>query len=125
MDQRHAARTAAGAHHLHGFRPLPARGKGARAVLARHLMLALSLFLLGLASGVHCVGMCGGFVAAFSGRKVIVIQSTAKPWRRLLAFNAGRITSYAIAGAAAGVIGGELAALLGARTVLYVLANLM
>ena len=36
--------------------------------------LVPSLFLLGLASGVHCVGMCGGFVAAFAGRRVIAIR---------------------------------------------------
>jgi hypothetical protein len=86
-------------------------------------MLALSLFLLGLASGVHCVGMCGGFVAAFA-RPVIAIKPV-KSMQRLLAFNAGRITSYAIAGSAAGVAGGALASLLEARTVLYVVANLM
>jgi hypothetical protein len=85
-----------------------------------------SMLLLGLASGVHCVGMCGGFVAAFSSRKVIVIKSAqAAPWQRLVVFNAGRITSYAVAGAAAGLVGGELASILGAQTALYVLANVM
>ena len=92
-------------------------------------MLALSLFLLGLASGVHCVGMCGGFVAAFGtrfgARKVIAIQAAPRQWQSLLVFNAGRITSYAVAGAVAGVIGGEFASLLGAQTALYLLANLM
>jgi sulfite exporter TauE/SafE len=43
----------------------------------------------------------------------------------LLVFNAGRITSYAIAGAIAGVAGGAFASLLGAQTVLYVVANVM
>ena len=82
-------------------------------------MLALSLFLLGLASGVHCVGMCGGFVAAFA-RPVIPIKPV-KSMQRLLAFNAGRITSYSVAGA----IGGAVGSLLGAQTALYVLANVM
>lgn len=88
-------------------------------------MLALSLFLLGIASGVHCVGMCGGFVAAFAGRKVIAIQPAGRRWARLALFNAGRITSYSIAGAVAGVIGGQFTSLLGAQTALYVLANIM
>jgi uncharacterized protein len=88
-------------------------------------MLALSLCLLGLASGVHCVGMCGGFVAAFGTRKVIAIQPAGPRWRSLLAFNAGRITSYSVAGAIAGVIGGQFALLLDAQTALYLLANLM
>jgi sulfite exporter TauE/SafE len=86
-------------------------------------MLALSLFLLGLASGVHCVGMCGGFVAAFQG---IPIRKAETPqWRRLLTFNAGRITSYALAGAVAGVVGGQVAGLLEAQSALYVVANVM
>ena len=88
-------------------------------------MLAASLFLLGLASGVHCIGMCGGFVAAFSSRKVIAIQPAGRRWRSLLVFNAGRITSYSFAGAIAGVIGGRFAQLLDAQTALYVLANVM
>ena len=84
-------------------------------------MLALSLFLLGLASGVHCVGMCGGFVAAFAGRRVIPIKNGDSHHLSLLVFNAGRITSYAVAGAAAGTIGG----LVSAQTTLYALANVV
>jgi sulfite exporter TauE/SafE len=80
--------------------------------------LVLSLFLLGVASGVHCVGMCGGFVAAFTSRRVIPI-APARSYGRLLAFNAGRITSYAMAGAFAG----QLGAALGAQSALYFLAN--
>jgi sulfite exporter TauE/SafE len=89
-------------------------------------MLALSLFLLGLASGIHCVGMCGGFVAAFTSRKVIAIRSAQPaPWQRLLLFNAGRITSYALAGALAGLAGSAVTSILDAQAALYVLANVM
>ncbi len=87
-------------------------------------MLAFSLFLLGLASGVHCVGMCGGFVAAFAHRRVIPIEPV-KSVQRLLAFNAGRITSYSIAGAAAGLASSQFASVVGAQTALYVLANVL
>ena len=86
-------------------------------------MLALSLLLLGLASGVHCVGMCGGFVAAFQG--IPIRKAEAPPWRRLLVFNAGRITSYALAGAVAGVIGGQVAGALQAQSALYAIADVM
>ncbi len=60
-------------------------------------------FVGGLAGGVHCAGMCGGVVGALcysSGR-----QDTARPVRYLLAYNAGRIASYACAGALAGAFG--------------------
>ncbi len=87
--------------------------------------LLLSMLLLGLASGVHCVGMCGGFVAAFSSSRVIPIHAAPPPLARILVFNAGRITTYAMLGAASGFLGGALAFALGAQTALYVLANVM
>jgi sulfite exporter TauE/SafE len=88
-----------------------------------------AMLALGLASGLHCVGMCGGIVAAFSARRVIPIAPAvraAPEWRRQLAFNAGRISTYALAGAAAGALGGAAGLMRGAlpaQTVLFVLAN--
>ena len=87
--------------------------------------LLASMLLLGLASGVHCVGMCGGFVAAFSSARVIPIQPARAAATRLLLFNAGRVTTYAVLGAASGFFGGKVALALGAQTALYVLANVM
>ena len=77
----------------------------------------LPIFLIGLLGGVHCVGMCGGIVGAFSvatpRRPFPVPVLTQHAWfsaaaaggLRVLAFNAGRIGSYLIAGALAGVLG--------------------
>lgn len=90
-----------------------------------------AFLLLGLASGAHCVGMCGGIVAAFSTRRVIPIVDAARPaaeWRRQLAFNGGRIATYALGGAAGGALGGAaqlMSGALPAQTALYVLANAM
>jgi uncharacterized protein len=56
---------------------------------------------LGLASGVHCAGMCGGIVTAFSLSR----PERAAIVPRLVLFNAGRISSYALGGAIAGSIG--------------------
>lgn len=86
-----------------------------------------AMLLLGLASGLHCVGMCGGIVAAFSSRRVIPITdaSRAAPLRQG-AFNAGRVSTYAVLGAAAGAAGGAVPVMQGAlpaQTVLFVLAN--
>ena len=60
---------------------------------------------LGLASGVHCAGMCGGIVSAFSLVHRDREHGANPISKRLLAFNAGRISSYALAGAVAGSIG--------------------
>lgn len=64
-----------------------------------------AMLAAGLASGVHCVGMCGGIVAAFDARKVIPVVPAGRSWPRRLAFNAGRLTTYSAAGAVAGAIG--------------------
>jgi sulfite exporter TauE/SafE len=61
--------------------------------------LPLALAVGGFASGLHCAGMCGGISAGFS------LLRREGLWRRQLAFNAGRITSYAAAGALAGALG--------------------
>jgi hypothetical protein len=88
-----------------------------------------AMLLFGLASGLHCVGMCGGIVAAFSARRVVPIvpaRPAARAWRRQLAFNAGRILTYALGGAAAGALGGAAQLMQGAlpaQIALFVLAQ--
>ena len=81
--------------------------------------LLAAMLLLGLASGVHCVVMCGGFVTAFQG--IPIRQAQRRGWARLALFNAGRITSYALAGSIAGLLGSFVSA----QTVLYAAANVV
>jgi uncharacterized protein len=99
----------------------------------------IPVFLVGLAGSVHCVGMCGGIVSAFSmapagrPRFPVAVVSAAGPRAaegalRVLAYNAGRIGSYAAAGAIAGGIAGgagALAGLAGWQGAAYWMANLM
>jgi sulfite exporter TauE/SafE len=75
----------------------------------------LAAFLTGLLGGAHCVGMCGGIVAAISFQPTsfqstslqpISFQSqTKQPFSFHLAYSVGRIASYASAGALAGLVG--------------------
>lgn len=70
----------------------------------------LAAFLVGLLGGVHCVGMCGGIVAALSlGSRT---PAGVTPWSLLLSYNLGRIASYSVAGALAGGAGWFAARLL-------------
>ncbi len=62
---------------------------------------AFSAFLVGIAGGVHCIGMCGGVVAALNA--VTPADQNKLPYT--LAYNFGRITSYTIAGAITGALG--------------------
>lgn len=98
--------------------------------------------MIGLLGGVHCVGMCGGIVSAFSvtpnrrpfpvavtnGSGAVAQPAVLGDAMRVAAYNTGRIVSYAIAGAIAGGVAQ------GARTLSFVsslqiggywLANLM
>jgi hypothetical protein len=84
----------------------------------------LAVFLIGLLGGTHCIGMCGGIVGALSLRG----RGAAPPWRLHMAYNAGRIASYTLAGALLGAVGGLgllLEDLLPVQFLLYVAANLM
>ena len=78
----------------------------------------LAVFLAGLVGGGHCAAMCGGIVGALSA------QSRAG-FALQIAYNTGRIGSYAAAGAMAGSVGGLLLLgdLLSLRIALYVVAN--
>jgi uncharacterized protein len=110
-------------------------------------------FITGLASSLHCLGMCGGAISAMmltakpksSYAKVatfpIALLTFAQPVATLptvvvtnlpmvLAFNGGRIFSYGVAGAAAGTLGSGAGTLLMSdampfRLALFLMANII
>jgi len=84
----------------------------------------IGAFLVGLLGGVHCVGMCGGIVGAFS----LQLQGSGPRISYHLAANLGRLTSYVFIGLIAGALGSAsafLSHLFPAEKILYVLANLV
>ncbi len=62
-------------------------------------------FLVGLVGSVHCLGMCGGI----SGALGMAGAGTRHRWIAPVLNSAGRVTSYAIAGALVGAVGWTLA----------------
>jgi len=84
---------------------------------------ALAAFTLALLGGLHCAGMCGGFVGALQ-----INRPKDVPAARLAAgYHVGRITSYTLAGALVGTLGGALYAadVLPVQIVLLVVGSLM
>ncbi len=83
-----------------------------------------SLFVAGLLGGGHCLGMCGGIVAALSPQHAKHHANSLL----LVGYNTGRIASYVLIGALAGGIsgfalsGGHLAQV---QQLLYIAANLI
>lgn len=74
----------------------------------------IAAFLVGLLGGVHCVGMCGGIVGALclgldcsldNEQNKTAQQNFKKAFPFLLSYNAGRISSYTLAGILMGGIG--------------------
>ncbi|AZL69804.1 sulfite exporter TauE/SafE family protein [Pseudomonas oryziphila] len=66
-----------------------------------------SALVLGLLGGGHCLGMCGGLMGALT--LAIPPQQRNRRLRLLLAYNLGRILSYAAAGLLLGLAGVALA----------------
>lgn len=64
----------------------------------------LSVFLVGLLGGVHCIGMCGGIVGVLS-LGVDTQSSKLKNFLTQLFYNLGRITTYTLAGLVFGWLG--------------------
>lgn len=81
--------------------------------MAWHVLLHseyLAAFLVGLLGGVHCLGMCGGIVSALTfSLPPAQRNNIASLLPMLLAYNAGRIGGYMLAG---GLVGGLGAAFL-------------
>lgn len=117
------------------------------------LTLPLTALTTGFLGSLHCLGMCGGVsgtialgsdAASSAGNQdrtmsmripVVVMHRApavlSASETNVLAFNGGRITSYMVAGAMAGSIGGLISQswvlneTMTARTILFLFANLM
>ena len=82
----------------------------------------LSALILGLLGGGHCLGMCDGLMGALT--LAIPPEQRARRLRLLLAYNLGRILSYAAAGLLIGLAGWAVASS-PAAMLLRVLAGLL
>ncbi|KIY38030.1 cytochrome biogenesis protein [Pseudomonas sp. 10-1B] len=71
------------------------------------LPLLGSALILGLLGGGHCLGMCGGLMGALT--LAIPPEQRGRRLRLLLAYNLGRILSYACAGLLLGLAGWAVA----------------
>jgi uncharacterized protein len=58
-------------------------------------------FLAGLLGGVHCAGMCGGLVSAFA----LGLPGDRSALAHQVSCNVGRVATYVLLGALAGVVG--------------------
>ena len=96
------------------------------------ISLLISALLVGLMGGLHCVTMCGGFVAAAATRDASLPHGTEPLLprkllaRRQLHYHAGRLATYMLLGTVFGAAGSaalNFGALVPLQRALYVVAN--
>ncbi len=87
------------------------------------LILIITTAFLG--SFGHCLGMCGGIVVAYSSSKVDAKSSTTQQTLSHLAYNFGRVTTYALIGALFGLLAQALAFTPTTKGVLFLLTGLL
>ena len=87
------------------------------------LILIVSTAFLG--SFGHCLGMCGGIVVAYSSSKIDDKSTKTQQTISHLAYNFGRVTTYALIGAVFGLLGQAIAFTPTTKGVLFLLTGLL
>jgi len=85
------------------------------------------LFIVGMLTSIHCVGMCGGIMLTQSLSKDSIVkenQSKIKTLIPAILYNAGRVTSYTIIGGIVGALGSVLSLSLNVKAGLQISAGL-
>lgn len=91
-------------------------------------LVVITAFIIGLVGSLHCAGMCGGIVSMLhAGQKIAARRNLRSAWIASMAFNGGRIMSYAIAGALAATVGVSVVGIAGhevGHTIMQMLGGL-
>lgn len=73
----------------------------------------------------HCIGMCGGFILAYSSAKIDPAASKYHQTSAHFLYNIGRVTSYIILGAIFGLIGSAFVISLSAWGILLIFVGIL
>ena len=73
----------------------------------------------------HCIGMCGGFIVAYSSTKIDTSMSRGDQLIRHGAYNIGRVSSYAVLGMVFGAIGSLFALSMEMHGALFIFAGII
>lgn len=73
----------------------------------------------------HCIGMCGGFIIAYSSAKIDDTMTTKMQIIRHGAYNIGRVSSYVIIGMVFGFIGSVIAISMSMHGILFIFAGVI
>ena len=85
-----------------------------------------TIFLVALLGSIgHCIGMCGGFVVAYSTAKIDPDKNRFFQSMAHTLYSSGRIVSYMFIGAIFGFLGSAVNFSLGAKGVLFIVIGLL
>ncbi|CAA6823863.1 MAG: membrane protein, putative [uncultured Sulfurovum sp.] len=87
------------------------------------LIIILTTAFLGSVG--HCIGMCGGIVVAYTSNKIDQKSSYLQQTTSHLAYNFGRVTTYALLGALFGTLGQVVAFTPTTKGVLFLITGLL
>jgi sulfite exporter TauE/SafE len=87
--------------------------------------LSTIFFVALLGSFGHCIGMCGGFVIAYTTAKVDAEWSKSHQMIAHLLYSLGRVTSYMIIGAIFGYLGQKIGFSMTTKGVLFIAVGLL
>ncbi len=73
----------------------------------------------------HCIGMCGGFIVAYSSAKIDNTMNTTAQLVRHGAYNVGRVSSYVLLGMFFGAIGSLLTWNMSLHGALFIFAGVI
>lgn len=73
----------------------------------------------------HCIGMCGGFIVAYSSTKIDANMSKSAQLIRHGAYNTGRVSSYVVLGMVFGAIGSLFALSMELHGALFIFAGII
>jgi len=87
------------------------------------LIIILTTAFLGSVG--HCIGMCGGIVVAYSSSKIDQSSNYIQQTASHLAYNFGRVTTYAFLGAIFGLIGQVVAFTPTTKGILFIMTGIL
>lgn len=80
------------------------------------------LFIIGMLTSIHCVGMCGGIMLSQSISKNDISKRQAI--RPAILYNAGRVTAYTVIGGLVGALGSVLSLSLAVKSAMQIFAGI-
>lgn len=87
----------------------------------------IALFIIGILTSIHCVGMCGGIMLSQSLSENSILDRNRSKLKTLMPsilYNAGRVISYTLIGGIVGVLGSVLSLSLNMKAALQIFAGL-